>query len=633
MHLRCMDLQSPGEMKLVSLLLPALLLGTRASTTLGAREIDFDPEDVKETIIRNAAKDNIDLTVLPFLDDALTAIVDTYAQANEIRQRARNGTHIDVHTGSPTPTWNLTEWLDFMDDLGVGQTVFSFSTPGANIPTFQGNETLTVAVARVMNEQLAALVRILPGSQSQSSSPLSSIPSPHFKFYAILPLPYASSAIVEAKYAVSHLGASGFFLMSNFDDNYLGSEVLRPFLKALEDMGSKQVVIVHPTTPFLRVSGASCGCGGHGLAQEVLVEANPTTYKTGIVEFYFETARTMEDLVMTQTALNFTNIQYVIPHVGGAFPAIFDRMMSERPDLYNATLEALKTRFYWDSAGPTYFHQVAGLLGYGIPKSQLLYGTDFPYAHSGFTDDLGHIETSPLLTDEEKEMLLVGNARRLFGFEIEIEFQIGRGGDEDALMADIYRRRCHNVLLVLFLVPLEEAKSQSGSRLSSNSLTLYETWFSVCIWLPPSPPLPPSTDPIITTSMPTYSSTDIDADAMRGVDTRIAGANADHLESGIVGDVRDEAEAEDNDDRRLAGMAYGPLNPANCTNDSFASNLEDSQEPQIHSYRPQDTKTTHSNSPEMKSKNISIIGAGGAGGLPALKSILSSQFNSDSGTE
>ncbi|KAF5371605.1 hypothetical protein D9758_003473 [Tetrapyrgos nigripes] len=56
------------------------------------------------------------------------------------------------------------------------------------------------------------------------------------------------------------------------------------------------------------------------------------------------TARTMEDLVMTQTALNFTNIQYVIPHIRGVFPAIFNRMMSERPDLYNTTLEALKTR-------------------------------------------------------------------------------------------------------------------------------------------------------------------------------------------------------------------------------------------------------------------------------------------------
>ena len=31
--------------------------------------------------------------------------------------------------------------------------------------------------------------------------------------------------------------------------------------------------------------------------------------------------------------------------------------------------------FWWDSAGPTYYHQVAGLLGYGIPKSQLLFGT------------------------------------------------------------------------------------------------------------------------------------------------------------------------------------------------------------------------------------------------------------------
>ena len=130
----------------------------------------------------------------------------------------------------------------------------------------------------------------------------------------------------------------------------------------------------------------------------------------------FETARTLEDLITTQTVLNFTNIDYIIPHgmlsslfshsfltillslAGGAFPAAADRMMKSAPATYDATLETLQTRydllllfpcslpeevsclsgflrFWWDSAGPTYYHQVAGLLAYGIPKTRLLFGT------------------------------------------------------------------------------------------------------------------------------------------------------------------------------------------------------------------------------------------------------------------
>lgn len=32
-------------------------------------------------------------------------------------------------------------------------------------------------------------------------------------------------------------------------------------------------------------------------------------------------------------------------------------------------------RVWYDSAGPTYFAQVKGLLGYGVPTSQLVFGT------------------------------------------------------------------------------------------------------------------------------------------------------------------------------------------------------------------------------------------------------------------
>ena len=92
----------------------------------------------------------------------------------------------------------------------------------------------------------------------------------------------------------------------------------------------------------------------------------------------------------------------------------------------------LSYRLWWDSAGPTYFHQISGLLGYGIPKSQLLFGTvcicilfiyfgtnlalqDFPYAPS-FTQpgSLAAVISSALLTDAERTALFTTNAVNAF---------------------------------------------------------------------------------------------------------------------------------------------------------------------------------------------------------------------------
>ena len=55
---------------------------------------------------------------------------------------------------------------------------------------------------------------------------------------------------------------------------------------------------------------------------------------------------------------------------------MIDRVLKTvHTELYEASLEVYRTRFWWDSASPTYFHQIGGLLAYDIPKGNLLYGT------------------------------------------------------------------------------------------------------------------------------------------------------------------------------------------------------------------------------------------------------------------
>ncbi|KJA26744.1 hypothetical protein HYPSUDRAFT_35893 [Hypholoma sublateritium FD-334 SS-4] len=360
------------------------------------------------TIIAAATADSIDLTILNIFDTAIAEIEDVYDTApittrnvGRIGRRATPDNIVDVHAhfvpawykaiypnvgGSEVPDWTMAAQLAFMAGQGISRALFSFSTPGPNV--YPGNKILTVALARLMNEQAAAYCRAYPGT---------------FNFYAQVPFPYTTEAIREAEYAITKLGAIGIWVQSNTEGIYLGDATLKSFFQAFNNFSQRPILYVHPAVPVLRINN-------------VLVDANPTTYIDGKIEFYFETARTIMDLTLTQTIHNFTNINYVIPHVGGAYPSTVDRILKSYPTIYDSSFAIYDTRFWWDSAGPTYAHQVSGLLGMGVPKSQLLYGTDFPYAPlAPQAGSLAAVKASPLFTADEKTAIFSGNVRTLFG--------------------------------------------------------------------------------------------------------------------------------------------------------------------------------------------------------------------------
>lgn len=142
-----------------------------------------------------------------------------------------------------------------MESEGIARSVFSFSTPAANV--FQGNKIATIALARLINEQSAAYCRAFPTKLS---------------FYAVVPLPYTVEAITEANYALDTLGAVGLALTSNHEGLYLGNAQFKTFFTAVNSRGGKQILYIHPSTPYVKVGNE-------------LVEANPTPYPTGNVEF------------------------------------------------------------------------------------------------------------------------------------------------------------------------------------------------------------------------------------------------------------------------------------------------------------------------------------------------------------
>jgi hypothetical protein len=182
-----------------------------------------------------------------------------------------------------------------MQTVGIRKSVLSISAPGTTV--YVDDEMKATALARLLNEYLAALSRTYPL---------------HFDFFAVIPLPYVDAAIKEARYALGHLGAAGIGLLSNHEGYYLGNAQFQPFFTFLNSSviaNASQVIFVHPNEPCLRIPN------GNGS----LIIANPTVYPDGLVELYFESARTFMDLTLTST-LSFLEARFYRPTCWWQFP-------------------------------------------------------------------------------------------------------------------------------------------------------------------------------------------------------------------------------------------------------------------------------------------------------------------------
>jgi predicted TIM-barrel fold metal-dependent hydrolase len=205
-------------------------------------------------IKENAARDSINLEVLPFLEDALASISEIAQGGNKTIASFTGATRIDTHThpvpswfrelqplaaGRETPDWNISSHLEFMAVHSIKRSVLCVSTPQAN--AFPGDKEKSVALARLLNEYVAELVRTFPE---------------RFSWMAVTALPYVEESLREVKYALDELGAVGVGVLTNHEGMYPGDKRFDPLWRYLQNKaGDKEVVFVHPTDPVIRLEG------------------------------------------------------------------------------------------------------------------------------------------------------------------------------------------------------------------------------------------------------------------------------------------------------------------------------------------------------------------------------------------
>ncbi|MEV5409741.1 amidohydrolase family protein [Thermopolyspora sp. NPDC052614] len=313
---------------------------------------------------------------------AKTGLVDTHAHFlfDEYVTAAQQAGHVVPDRMPGWPTWSAEEHIALMDEAGVERAVLSLSSPGV---TF-GGPGERAALARAVNEFGAAQVKAHPA---------------RFGFFASLPMPYADEAVEEARHALDVLGASGFCLMSNANGVYLGDERFERLWALLDER--EAVVFIHPTAP----------------ANAELVSPD-RPYP--MIEFIFDEARTVVDLLFADVLTRFPRIRFVISHSGGALPVLLERI-----DLFFSTPamggDASRDGRIRELVGGLWFDCAGTPLPFGLPAlarvvghERLLYGSDYC-----FTPPPAVLRQVRGLADDNSDPrwleLMAANAGRLFG--------------------------------------------------------------------------------------------------------------------------------------------------------------------------------------------------------------------------
>jgi 6-methylsalicylate decarboxylase len=276
----------------------------------------------------------------------VTALTDVHAHflTDEYVAHARVA-GVEEPDGMPSwPSWSVDDHLEVMADNGIGHAVLSISSPGV----YFGDTAAATDLARRVNDAAAAAVTDRPD---------------RFSFFASLPLPDVDAAITEAERALTSLGAAGIVVMSNTAGRYLGDPALNPLWHRLNKR--RAIVFIHPTSP-----------------------PNADTVALGrprpMVEFMFETTRTVTDLIFAGVTARYPDIRFLLPHCGATVPLLAARIELIRslwpgpdgaPPGSMTTAQQLQ-RFWYDIAGqPLPVH--AGVLRDTVGDDHILYGSDY----------------------------------------------------------------------------------------------------------------------------------------------------------------------------------------------------------------------------------------------------------------
>ena len=297
-------------------------------------------------------------------------------------EAARSAGHGHPDGMSAWPRWDADEHLRVMDRHGIRTSVLSLSSPGTHF----GDDEAARLLSREVNEHAAGIRQLHPG---------------RFGHLACLPLPDVAGSLVELAHCLDVLGSDGVAVMTNTHGVYLGDPRYEPLWSELDRR--RAVVFVHPTSPP---------------RADIVDLGRPRP----MLEFVFDSARTVSDLVFSGVFSRYPGIEWVFTHGGGAVPLLADRMELFRT-LFAATGEGGDSaprrvqeqigRSWFDMAGTPFPHQIPALTA-SFGTDRLLYGSDYCWTpQSGVDAQIASLHNAEQPAPDTWRTLTTRNAERL----------------------------------------------------------------------------------------------------------------------------------------------------------------------------------------------------------------------------
>lgn len=293
------------------------------------------------------------------------------------------------------PEWSAEAHIELMNNLSIKKSVLSMSSPATHLTP--GNDEEGRTVTRRANIDMSKICADHPT---------------HFLFFASLPLPDVEGSLAEIDYALDHLGAAGFQILTNSHGIYPGDQRLSRVFDKLSER--KTVAFFHPTSCLIRHDDNS------------LEKVTPILgVSAPIMEFMFDSTRSLMSLLTSGTVDRCPGITFVACHCGATFPPIMERIAEFSSMVPGAgdgisgerIKELLQTRFYFDLAGVPFPDQIHGLLRL-VDSSRLLYGSDYPYTPAALAESLAKRVDDGLQSlfgSERTKQILLDNAQDLLG--------------------------------------------------------------------------------------------------------------------------------------------------------------------------------------------------------------------------
>ncbi|MGO1970107.1 MAG: amidohydrolase family protein [Levilactobacillus brevis] len=286
----------------------------------------------------------------------------------------------DMGDGVKTPEYSIDTTLGIMDQAKIDYSILSISSPHINT----GEASSTFDLATEVNEYATTQHNKYPDK---------------IGFFASIPLPYVDESLSTIKQIATDGQAAGFTLPTNSRGVYLGDPQLDSIMQALDDQHA--IVALHPNAP--------------GIIDSHVNQDVPQP----ILEFFFDTTRTVVNMLTHGIFTRYPNIKFIIPHEGAVLPLVANRIPFARglnPKLTPEQLDiqSVMSSQYFDVAGMVLSQQLPALLEL-IDPDKLLYASDTPYTPTPAVIGLANkLETTDLLSPSLKTKMFRQNAQRLF---------------------------------------------------------------------------------------------------------------------------------------------------------------------------------------------------------------------------